>query len=168
MGVGKTTVGRELARRLGWPLSDSDVEIARRHGATVRELSERVGVEQMHRLEAEHLLAALGPPAPAVVTAAASTIDDPECRRALRAPGVFGVWLRAPAATLAARFLSGPHRPVLEADTAALFARQLIERGARFEAAARATVDVAGRSPADIADEIEAAVRRTGASGAPA
>ena len=41
MGAGKTTVGRRLAARLGWPWHDSDAEITASTGLTVRELSAR-------------------------------------------------------------------------------------------------------------------------------
>ncbi len=32
MGSGKSTIGKALARRLGWPLVDTDAEIVRKHG----------------------------------------------------------------------------------------------------------------------------------------
>ena len=38
MGSGKTTVGTLVAGRLGWPLRDSDADIAVREGRTVREI----------------------------------------------------------------------------------------------------------------------------------
>lgn len=154
MGAGKTTVGRLLAQRLGWPLDDSDLSIQRRCGATVRELSERLGVGGMHQLEAEHLLAALAAEQRSVVCAAASVVESPECQRALGEDGVFAVWLRADVETLVAHFTAGPHRPVLDADTEKLFRRQLAERGRRFSELARLSVDVHPGSPERTAAEI--------------
>ena len=49
MGAGKTTVGREVARRTGRPLVDTDAEIEARHGP-IAELFER-GEEDFRRLE---------------------------------------------------------------------------------------------------------------------
>lgn len=132
MGSGKSSVGRELAALLGWPLSDSDVAIERQQGATVRELSERLGVDAMHEFEAEHLLGALSAPEPSVVCAAASVVDDDRCREALRRRGVFAVWLEVNPGRLAARFSSGSHRPVFDPDTERMFRKQLAERGPCF------------------------------------
>jgi shikimate kinase len=132
MGSGKSSVGRELAALLGWPLSDSDELIEREQGATVRELSERLGVDAMHGFEAEHLLGALSAPEQSVVCAAASVVDDDRCREALKRPDVFVVWLEVNAGRLAARFASGPHRPVFDPDAERMFRRQLAERGLLF------------------------------------
>jgi|SRR5579884_959246 len=156
MGVGKTTVGLALANQLGWPLSDSDAAITERHGATVRELQLRLGTDGMHRLESEHLLDALASETPSVICAAASTIDAPECRRALRSRDIFVVWLRGSAHLLAGRFAGGPHRPVLATDTEALFRAQQASRSRRFAEVADLQVDIEGRP----AEEIVAVIRR--------
>lgn len=115
MGAGKTTVGRRLAARLDWPWHDSDAEIEAATGLTVRQLRDRDGVAAMHDLEAAQLLHALTDPGPSVISAAASVIDAEGCRRALAAPDVAVVWLRATPAVLAARFPADDHRPAFGA-----------------------------------------------------
>lgn len=159
MGVGKTTVGRVVAAELGWPLSDSDAEIEATQHVRAREVFATRGVRELHRLEADHLLEALARPGPLVVCAAASTIDDPGCRRALLGPGVLAVWLRGPAPLLASRFASGGHRPLLDADIARLLDVQQTSRRTRFAALDPLTIDVAGRTPAQSAAVVVAHVR---------
>lgn len=162
MGVGKTTVGRTLAEALEWPFSDSDEAIEERCGETVRELNARLGTDGMHHLEAEHLVHALGEPRPSVIGAAASVVDDPECRRVLEADGVYGVWLQGRTETLAERFAAQPHRPVFGTDTESVFRHQLSERSRWFAEVARHRVSVDRRTPAQISDDILHALEAQG------
>jgi shikimate kinase len=141
MAVGKSTVGRALAARLGRPFRDSDDDLAATRGLTGRALAERDGVDALHRWEAEHLLNSLARSQPVVVAAAASVVDDAACRAALREP--FVVWLRAPATVLARR---------MESDTSAEDHRRRLgnvnavaeleaRRADRFGAVADLTID---------------------------
>lgn len=154
MGAGKTTVGQVVAAELGWSLSDSDEVIEHLHGATVRMLAERLGIHAMHRLEAEHLLDAIDEQQQSVVCAAASTVDVARCRERLRGPDVLAVWLEAPPRELADRFAAGVHRPLLDVDVLGLLERQAQERSARFAELSSLRINVAGRSPEQIAQEI--------------
>jgi shikimate kinase len=154
MGAGKTTVGRLLASALAWPLSDSDEVITARCGATVRELNERLGTDGMHRLEAEHLMDAVAAPGNSVICAAASVVEVPGCRQALRAPDLFTVWLETTAAILASRFASAPHRPALGDDPAVVLEQQLARRAAGFAELEPYRIVVDTREPAEITDQL--------------
>jgi len=61
MGVGKTSVGRELARLLGKPFADTDTMVQQRTGATIPELFAR-GEATFRALERQALQDALDPP----------------------------------------------------------------------------------------------------------
>jgi shikimate kinase len=158
MGVGKTTIGRLLAARLGWPLHDSDGEIEAREGATVRELQERRGAGALHSLEAQVLLEALERAESSVIAAAASTVADERCASALRGGGVTTVWLQAKLATLVARYDSDPHRPRYAEGTEAALHEQRAAREDLFAAVATATIDVDGLSPEQVLERVETAI----------
>jgi shikimate kinase len=111
MGSGKTTLGKALAGALGWRHRDSDAELEAAHGRTARAIGDDIGIERLHELELGLLLDALAAPGPSVISAAASTIDEPDGRAALAEPGVFVAWLRIDPASAARRARPGDHRP---------------------------------------------------------
>ncbi len=142
MGSGKTTVGRALATRLGWPFDDSDDALATTIGATAREISASHGTTRLHQLEAAHLRAGLRSPDRSVITAAASVVDNPRSVAALEEPDVLVVLLRASVATLVRRFERGTHRPLLGSDPETMFRTQTELRGPTLERLADFVVDV--------------------------
>lgn len=50
-GGGKSTVGRQLAKRLGWNFADSDALIEKRTGTSIRSFFEREGEKAFRELE---------------------------------------------------------------------------------------------------------------------
>jgi shikimate kinase len=165
MAVGKSTVGRALAARLGRPFRDSDEDLEATRGVTGRELAQHEGVDALHRWEARHLRAALAATGPAVVAAAASVVDDDASLTALREP--FVVWLRAPAAVLAERIADGTwgddHRRSVGDATAV--AELEAHRAGRLAAVADLTIDTVAdgttTSPDAIVTTILAALQHT-------
>lgn len=141
MGSGKTTVGAALAAAMGVPQRDSDTDIERETGLTARDLAARDGIDALHALEAHYLLEALRQPGTTVISAAASTLDDPSCRSRLRDRRHLVVWLRASPAVLAARLHKEDHRPDLGPDPAQVITRQAVRRNAALRDVADLTLD---------------------------
>ena len=159
MGAGKTTAGRLVAEWLGWPFLDTDAVLEERHGRTAREIGAESGTVDLHAREARHLLDALAGPAGVVVAAAASVVDEPACRRALRRPGVLVALLRADPEVLARRFAAQAHRPRYGPDAVAFLAAQGAHRRRRFAAVRPVvTIDTGRLDAGATADRVLAAV----------
>jgi shikimate kinase len=114
-GSGKSTVGRLLAERLGWPLRDTDAIIVDTHGRSVAEIFAADGEPRFRELEAAALGVALGS-GPCVVATGGGIVLRQENRELLRAHA-FVAWLDAPAEALLARLRAHDQaRPLLQGD----------------------------------------------------
>lgn len=151
MGTGKTTVGTLLSTQLGIPLLDSDEMIVARTGRTVREIFEAEGEPVFRALETEALLDALADPAPAVIAAAGGVVLSPVNREALVAAAAVVVWLRAEPELLLDRVFNQGHRPLLDQDPAGTLAAMQSQREPLYREVADLVVDVAGRTPTEVA-----------------
>ena len=153
MGSGKSSVGRALAERTGWPFVDNDALVERATGLTARELLRDRGEDAMREAESEALRAGLGIPAPAIVATAAGTILRPEDRDRIDDGGLV-VWLHAPAAVLAERAAGATHRPWLDDDPVAWFTQTIEERAPLYRAVADLEIDTGATDPDDAAERV--------------
>ncbi len=141
MGAGKTTVGHDLAQRLGWPYLDSDVEVERATGRAVPAILEQDGEAAFRAAEAAVLRQALARRGPAVVSVAGGAVLDPDSRALIGSSGLV-VWLRADVATLAQRVGDGHGRPLLGSDPAGSLASLYEARRPLYAALADVVIDV--------------------------
>jgi shikimate kinase len=112
MGVGKSTVGRRLARRLGLDFIDSDSEIEETVGLPWGELFERYG-EEDYRDGERRLVARLVDGQVRVIATGGGVFVDPRTRQLLNERTIT-VWLDAPVDVLAERTARRDTRPLLK------------------------------------------------------
>lgn len=115
MGVGKSTVGAALADELGRVHADCDEDLELATGATAADYAARRGLAALHEREAGVLVERLRERRGLVISAAASVVESPECRRRLGLRAVV-VWLDAPPLDVASRAGRGGHRRSLTDD----------------------------------------------------
>jgi shikimate kinase/3-dehydroquinate synthase len=138
MGVGKSTVGRELAHRLGRPFADSDAVAERRAGSSVRAFWEREGEAAFRALEesvARELLERDDAP---VIALGGGSLTSEATRRLLRERALCA-WLDAPVGVCWQRMDGAPGTRPLAGDMAA-FEQLHDERGLLYRSAADAIV----------------------------
>jgi shikimate kinase len=158
MGAGKSTVGRMLAARLGWPFLDIDSLIAAEQNCPVAQIFADHGEPHFRRLEAEavaRVLHAGHEHAQAVVALGGGAIETEAVRQILFAPGAVTIFLSAPLAELLARCRAGssgaPIRPLL---AAAESPEDRLARRLPYYQQAHLTVDTAGIAQAGVVDRI--------------
>lgn len=157
MGAGKTTIGRGLAARLGRALLDSDAEVERSTGRGVREIFEREGEGAFRREESRVLREATERHDPSVIAVAGGAVLDPGNRALIAAAGLV-VWLRADPDVLVHRVGEGLGRPLLGDDPKEAIHRLYEMRAPLYASIADVIVDVDGRSPSEVVDEIASRV----------
>jgi shikimate kinase len=151
MGSGKSTVGRILAKKLGWGFVDMDERIEERTGRRVAEIFREEG-EAAFRREELAVALELQSAARRVIATGGGAFAQPATREALRA-SAFTVWLAGDFETLAGRVPADGSRP-LAADREIM--RRLLGEREPFYRSADLTVD-ATNAPEAIAGRIVAA-----------
>jgi shikimate kinase len=155
MGSGKSTVGRALADALDWPLLDNDALVTEMTGRTGPDLFATDGELALHRAERAAFAEALARPAPAVITAAGSVVDDPWLRSVLPDAG-WVVWLDAMPATLVERIRAGGGRRS-DAPDEAWLTTLLLSRAPLWTAVANQVVEVDDATVDEVVDAIREA-----------
>ncbi len=165
MGVGKSSVGRRLALRLGRPFVDTDRLVEERAGKSVPEIFAEDGEPAFRALESEAVRDALESDTRAVIAFGGGAVLEPANRDRAREEALV-VWLQAPPRELARRVSAsqrrsgGIARPLLvdgspEATLETIAAR----REESYRATAHVLIDTTGRSPGQVATAV---LRATG------
>ncbi len=155
VGTGKTTIGRQLAARLGWPFLDFDEEIVRRAGRSIPEIFEHEGEEVFRAMEAA-LCQEWSHPRGWVLATGGGTCVSPANRAALQAGGYL-FFLYADLEEIARRLTGAVDRPLLRLHPGETLLERLKSLWQAREAAYREIphwIDTTGRSLDEVIEEI--------------
>ena len=155
--TGKSRVGREVAKRLGWELVDTDEEIVRLAGKSIAQIFAEEGEEHFRQLERQILAKACGKER-AVIAAGGGAILDSRNRELMKRRGVV-VCLEATPETIYQRLLkdteaSGPLRPLLAVPNPSERINQLKEYRQPYYAMADWTVHTDELSVEEVCQEV--------------
>ena len=126
MGAGKSTIGRQLARRLGKEFRDSDGEIEKRTGVNIDVIFDIEGEPGFRRRETE-MLRELTAVCGIVLATGGGAVLAPENQVLLKDNG-FIIYLKATAEHLAGRLRLDRRRPLLQSGDKLTKIRELLER----------------------------------------
>lgn len=158
MGTGKTSVGRRLARRLGWRFCDLDLQIEAAARMPVAKIFAERGEPVFRRLERRALYRALRDSEQVIATGGGAFVDARN-RAALKASGPVVCLTAKPQAILqrvggrieARPLLRGPGEPLARI-------RALLAQRAKAYAQADLTIDTTGLSIDEVVERVWDAV----------
>ncbi len=157
MGSGKTSVGQELASRLGRALVDTDDLVEAAAGRPIADIFERDGEAAFRAMETTAVRDAASRQR-GVVSTGGGVVLRAENMSELRDTGVVVLLATTPEAVYE-RVADEAHRPLLQVpDPVARITSMMRDRAAAYSQA-DCTVDTVGSSVAEVADGVLAAVR---------
>jgi shikimate kinase len=140
MGVGKTHVGRLLAKDFNVPFYDSDKVIEEKAGMAVSEIFELFGEKKFRESEKRTVLDLLNAGA-CVISTGGGAITNSVTLEVIKRKAMC-IWLRADLETLWQRVKTNESRPLLQEDNPKQILADLLAKRETLYAQAHITVDV--------------------------
>jgi shikimate kinase len=158
MGSGKSSVGRELARRWGFRFLDTDSIIRNQCGKSISEIFSVFG-EPFFRDQEFATLTKLLHCHRSVIATGGGIVIQPRNASLLGKLGTT-IWLKADQATIFERVSRNKNRPLLQTDDPeTTIARLLAERAPLYESTADLIVDSSGLSHHEVAERVIAGLK---------
>lgn len=156
MGSGKTTVGRELHQRLGYPLIDMDQVIEERAGKSIPAIFAESGETSFREMETSLLREIIQNAGSErrIISTGGGIVGSAENRTLLKHLG-YVVWLSAPIDVILERTGKNRNRPLLQTDDPAEKIRLLMDqRKPLYEEVAHLKLDTSGLDFSELATGI--------------
>ena len=158
-GAGKTTLGRALAEKLGWPFVELNKEIEAANGLSIAEILALYGQDGFRRLEQNALRDLIARPGPMVLATGGGIVSEP-LTFDLILSSFYSVWLRAkPEEHMSRVRKQGDLRPMADDRSAMAELRTILLSREPLYARARAVVETSGLSVAAASDRLAAAIQ---------
>lgn len=152
MGSGKSTVGRVLARRLGWKFADTDRIIESEQGRRIAQIFEELGEAAFREMEAD-LAERLADFQHHVIATGGGFMVRPANREAASRAGEV-ILLMASADQIWHRVGRSRHRPLLKSEDPKARIRELLKEREAAYGAIPNRVATDGLTPDEVAEEI--------------
>jgi shikimate kinase len=158
MGSGKSSVGREIARRWGFRFIDTDAAIRQKYGKSIPDIFASFG-EPFFRDEENQTLHDLQKTDQAVIATGGGIVLQPRNHPLLRALGVV-VWLTASEEVIWERVSRNQNRPLLRTQNPrSTISHLMATRYPLYDSLANITVETSGLTHQEVADRAVAAIR---------
>ena len=157
MGVGKTSVGMQLAKDLGYTFVDIDTLIEVDQNMTITTMFSKCGEPYFRDVETNIIKQVMKRESQVVSTGGGAVVRD-ENREAFKKGG-FVVCLTASPDVIYERIRHEMHRPLLQTEDPKAKIKELLESRARFYSQADASIDTSDKSVVDVISAIKERIR---------
>lgn len=158
MGVGKTTIGKLLAERLGYGFIDMDMEIEKRTGTTISEIFRKQGEAKFRQLESE-LVKELAEKNKLVIACGGGAIANKENAETMKGSARM-VYLTASIPEIIKRTRRDNDRPLLDVPDPLQTASILLEkREPIYRMYAEIIIDTTELTPVEVVERISEELR---------
>lgn len=153
MGSGKSSVGRELARRIVYQYYDTDLEVEKKIGLTLSEIFQRYGEAYFRQLEEEVLEGLVHNKEDIVISTGGGIVLSVQNRKLLK-EGTTPILLKTSAEEIYNRIKDESHRPLLAVDDPLVEIKKLLKERENFYTQFNMKIETDGRKVDKIVETI--------------